>query len=513
MAGEPILVVDDTPVNLRLTRILLLNEGYEVLAAATAEEALDLLRTERPALILADIQLPGIDGLEMTRRIKANPATSQIIVVALTAFSMKDDEQRAIDAGCDGYITKPIDTRSLGQRIRGILDARGEGRPPVLALARDASIAEELSRPELLALRRRFLAEGQEKVRQLLADLDGSFNASEAGRLVHQWIGAGGLLGYPAISQLAREVERILLGLPIDTDQLRESLGRLALVLAIPREARDTPVPESIVKSLAGKVIAVAGLPNQETQRLCVALECVDARLAFFDTVLQPVAGALDTCDLLVLYVRHDGLGAGWSTSDLFVSNWSDPKLPAVLVGGRDHLLELDPLVQSRASEFLIDSWQPDEALVRLSLAITHTSRDRAMRRLPAMDGPVRVLLADADPAIRSHLRTALENAGLQCEGACDGRTVLDAIRSFRPHAMVLDAALPGVSGCEVLAAIRAEDLKTRVLLLAARQQESEVLRGFSLGADDFVMKPFSPVEALMRLKRLVVTRNAASGA
>src|SRR4051794_9908503 len=126
MAGEPILVVDDTPVNLRLTRILLLNEGYEVLTATTAEEALDLLRTERPAMILADIQLPGIDGLEMTRRIKANPATRQIIVVALTAFSMKDDEQRAIDAGCDGYFTKPIDTRSLGQRLRGILDARGE---------------------------------------------------------------------------------------------------------------------------------------------------------------------------------------------------------------------------------------------------------------------------------------------------------------------------------------------------------------------------------------------------
>jgi len=229
--------------------------------------------------------------------------------------------------------------------------------------------------------------------------------------------------------------------------------------------------------------------------------------------VLQPVARALDTCDLLVLYVRHDGVGAGWSTSDLFVSNWSDPKLPAVLVGGRDHLQELDPLVLSRASEFLMDSWQPDEALLRLSLAITHTSRDRAMRRLPAIDGPVRVLLADADPAIRSHLRTALENAGLQCEGACDGRTALDAIRSFRPHVMVLDAALPGVSGCEVLAAIRAEDLKTHVLLLAARQQESEVLRGFSLGADDFVMKPFSPVEALMRLKRLVVSRNAASGA
>src|SRR6266550_8196524 len=118
MAGEPILIVDDTPVNLKLTRILLMNEGYKVITAGSAEEALDLLCNHHPQLILADIQLPGIDGLEMTRRIKQNPATRDIKVVALTAFAMKGDEQKAMDAGCDGYITKPIDTRSLGRRIR-----------------------------------------------------------------------------------------------------------------------------------------------------------------------------------------------------------------------------------------------------------------------------------------------------------------------------------------------------------------------------------------------------------
>src|SRR3569832_1072122 len=103
MAGETILIVDDTPVNLKLTRNLLVNEGYKVLTAASAEEALALLRGYRPQLILADIQLPGIDGLEMTRRIKRDPSTSEIIVVALTAFAMKGDEQRAIEAGCDAY--------------------------------------------------------------------------------------------------------------------------------------------------------------------------------------------------------------------------------------------------------------------------------------------------------------------------------------------------------------------------------------------------------------------------
>src|ERR1039458_1149701 len=127
MAGESILIVDDTPVNLKLTRILLVNEGYKVMTAASGEEALELLRSFHPALILADVQLPGIDGLELTRRIKRNEATRDITVVALTAFAMKGDEQRAAEAGCDGYITKPIDTRTLGARIRGHLDRRLEG--------------------------------------------------------------------------------------------------------------------------------------------------------------------------------------------------------------------------------------------------------------------------------------------------------------------------------------------------------------------------------------------------
>src|SRR5215467_15366074 len=101
MAGEPILIVDDTPINLKLTRILLVNEGYKVLTAATAEEALELLRVYHPDLVLADIQLPGMDGLEMTRQIKLDPRTRDITVVALTAFAMQGDEEKARAAGCD----------------------------------------------------------------------------------------------------------------------------------------------------------------------------------------------------------------------------------------------------------------------------------------------------------------------------------------------------------------------------------------------------------------------------
>src|SRR5438105_2370693 len=124
MPGEIILVVDDVPINLKLTTILLQNEGYRVVTAPDAEEALRLLRTVQPDLILIDIQLPGMDGLELTRQLKQNPRTRDIIVVALTARAMKGDDQIAFEAGCDGYVTKPIDTMSLGSQLRGYLDRR-----------------------------------------------------------------------------------------------------------------------------------------------------------------------------------------------------------------------------------------------------------------------------------------------------------------------------------------------------------------------------------------------------
>ena len=123
MASEPILIVDDNQLNLKLTRILLEKQGYSVYIAGDGVEALSLLEKVKPRLVLMDLQLPGMDGLEVTRRIKSSPGMSGIIVVALTAYAMKGDEEKARDAGCDGYITKPIDTRALPGQIRRYLDA------------------------------------------------------------------------------------------------------------------------------------------------------------------------------------------------------------------------------------------------------------------------------------------------------------------------------------------------------------------------------------------------------
>jgi CheY-like chemotaxis protein len=113
MAREPILIVDDNPINLKLLRITLKVAGYDVQTAVDAEQAMSVLAAFRPRLVLMDLQLPGMDGLELTRRLKADPATRDAIIVAVTAYAMKGDKERAFDAGCDGYVTKPIDTDTL----------------------------------------------------------------------------------------------------------------------------------------------------------------------------------------------------------------------------------------------------------------------------------------------------------------------------------------------------------------------------------------------------------------
>jgi two-component system, cell cycle response regulator DivK len=117
MSGEPILIIDDNPVNLKLARVLLEGAGYAVRTAIDADKALEVLKTWRPRLILMDIQLPGMDGLTLTRKLKGDPFLRDIVIIALTAYAMKGDDAKALASGCAGYITKPLDTRTFADDI------------------------------------------------------------------------------------------------------------------------------------------------------------------------------------------------------------------------------------------------------------------------------------------------------------------------------------------------------------------------------------------------------------
>jgi two-component system cell cycle response regulator DivK len=122
-----ILIVDDHPLNLKLVRVLLEAEHHEVRVAGDAAGALAVLGGFHPKLILMDIQLPDMDGLELTRRLKADPATSGITVVAVTAYAMKGDAEKMLAAGCAAYVAKPIDTRALCTLVARLLEAPAAG--------------------------------------------------------------------------------------------------------------------------------------------------------------------------------------------------------------------------------------------------------------------------------------------------------------------------------------------------------------------------------------------------
>ena len=117
MANDKILVIEDNQMNMMLIRDLLQLEGWQVIEAIDAEEGIQVAREQLPALILMDIHLPGMDGLSATRIINADPQLKNIPVVALSSYAMQGDMDKAKQAGCAGYITKPIDTRNFAETI------------------------------------------------------------------------------------------------------------------------------------------------------------------------------------------------------------------------------------------------------------------------------------------------------------------------------------------------------------------------------------------------------------
>jgi len=111
--NQKILIVEDNPQNMRLIEMVLRAKGYTLLKATDGEEALDTAIRERPDLIIMDIQLPKLNGLEVTMKLRETPALSHIPIIAVTAYAMTGDKERFIDGGCDAYLSKPINTREL----------------------------------------------------------------------------------------------------------------------------------------------------------------------------------------------------------------------------------------------------------------------------------------------------------------------------------------------------------------------------------------------------------------
>lgn len=118
-----VLIVEDNERNMRLMRLLLRNQGYTLLEATDGNEALAMLASQTPDIILVDIQLPDVDGLEITRRLRREPRFAATPIVALTAYAMPGDREMFLRAGCTGYVAKPIDTRAFPEIVASYLGA------------------------------------------------------------------------------------------------------------------------------------------------------------------------------------------------------------------------------------------------------------------------------------------------------------------------------------------------------------------------------------------------------
>jgi len=368
MGSDPVLIVDDNPVNLKLMRAVLAPDGYEIRTAGDGPEVDKILAEFRPRLILMDVQLPGADGFELTRRLKSDPATRDIIVVACTAYSLPGDEAKAHASGCSGYITKPVDTRTLPATVKLHLGARQAAQPAF----------EPGDYHDLLAeMRANFLVEGEEESGRLLGRLAQGLDLDRAQRTVHHWTGIAGMLGYAEIARKARGIEDYL----ADPGERRRSskqaramiaagecVSRLRAELLAMRQLfsqavcgrRETPDLPPVVREMLGdKSFAVIGFEAAEAARITRALQHARARCRTFQDLpdndtLQPFhAGVVNVC-------QGEGIFS-WVNSEVA----SDSPKPILFVGSAETLLRREAGIPEPNWDFLLGPWDADELIFR----------------------------------------------------------------------------------------------------------------------------------------------------
>jgi len=506
MGLKKVLVIDDNPVNLKITSTWISRAGCETSAVVSAEEALELLPSLRPDLILTDIQLPGMDGLEFARRVKASPEWRAIPVVALTALESKEDEVKIREAGCEGYLVKPVNAKTLADLVKKHLSSDPKPAPPPPA----APPAEE--EDSLESLRAQFLSEGAEKCRALVGRVRAYllprvvaplFDNGDFRIAFHQWAGLGGSLGFPQITTKAREAEALLTQ-PITqmAPRLKQVVEELLQLFTAGQAPVGAPltVPPEIAEALLGKRFALVNLDPGEVERLAPLLEKVDA---FYRAVPLPVALAPKAFRAYDVVLANPTDIA--DACEGLVRGLADSTLPLVFLGKRE-LWPGAALPSPRyPAEFLASPWDARQALM---CAATLIARKAELDAAPSGASPKKplVLIADDDPIVRILIKSSLEPLGMECRVADNGQVALAMARNSPPDIAILDVNMPNRNGFEVLSSMRGYERtrNVRVMMLTGSQEEADITRGLSFGADEYVIKPFDPVELASRVKRLL---------
>ena len=488
MGNKSILIVDDGEMSQQLVQVLLTSEGYDLRSAVSAEEALTVLKSFKPSLILMDVELPGKSGLDLTRELRAKPEMKGTSIIALTAYGRKDDEQNCLNAGCDGYIAKPIDTSTFPATVRSFMEKK-----PVPVQNTQGDV-----RDLLREMRNKFIAESLAEAAELLSP-QAQTDRPRLLHSLHRWAGIAGTLGIPGVTDQARKTELLVESSEkVDVPAVREALEEMKrlIVAGAAAPAFDLALPPEMVKTLSGKRIALAGFGQHEAQRIAQILDRAQCFTLSIEAPPDGLSPALtDRFDIVILNISSkDGSGCQSQTS---------PGLdkPILLVGSRECITEKAVSLAQAPRDFLTTPWDEEELLVRCSGLLSKNPRFDA----PAQrDGPAQIVIADDDPTIAALLVAALRRTGAECHTARSGTEALALVRKVLPDVLILDVNMPGMDGFEVLTQLRA-DLQTArisVVLLTARQQEADVLKGFACGASDYITKPFNPMEVTARIAR-----------
>jgi CheY-like chemotaxis protein len=246
----------------------------------------------------------------------------------------------------------------------------------------------------------------------------------------------------------------------------------------------------------AGKKVAMAGLNPAESERLSAVLNELQVQGVSLDADPSDPARISGCCALV--------LGVGSEAGQERLKMDFPPECPLILAGDLREILAVDSSLRLRAADFLINPWQPSQAIFRIAMAAARTERDASIRNGSSISPLQSALIADDVVTIRLVVRAALEQAGIRCWIASTGSEALRIIWNHRPQVAVLDVNMPGMNGYSVLEQIRKERLPIRVVLLTGRRDPADVGHAVKLGADDYIVKPFKPADLIQRLEALV---------
>jgi two-component system cell cycle response regulator len=377
MAADSILVVDDNPLNQKLMRVMLASEGYDVRVAGDATAALAALEDWHPCLILTDVQLPGMDGLELARRLKAAPATRDIPILAVTAHTRLADEEAARAAGCDAYLTKPVDTRALAATVARLTASSGSepgradsttGQPldtRVTASLREIARGQP---PGFLADVRSLFIETStqclEELRRALAAQDPSSVAAAAHRLV----GSCASIGATELAQVARDLETLarvptLAGSQALLDQTEKSAEGVYAAL------RELTVERPPSTETAAGVFRVLVADDEAVARRL--LEATLANLGYEVVVAETgdqaweILQRADAPELAILDSVMPGIG-GPEICRKLRARAPEPYVYTILLTSDDRRNEIVGGLRAGADDYMTKPFDPEELDARL---------------------------------------------------------------------------------------------------------------------------------------------------